>query len=207
MNSQWLRASVASLIILSTSLVLVACPVAPPAPTFTFSLSPTAGSAVQGANSTTTATITPVDGFTGNVTFSLVGAPSGVSVTPTSLTVPGPGAATQALTIQTTTATPVGTHTLMVRATGGTVTRETSFTLTVTVAPAPAAANPIAAGMQHSLAIRRDGSLWAWGNNESGQVGDGTARVIPLPVQILTGMGFAATRSYQHTPAPASGTQ
>jgi alpha-tubulin suppressor-like RCC1 family protein len=34
------------------------------------------------------------------------------------------------------------------------------------------------------LAIKTDGSLWAWGNNEYGQLGDGTTtdRLSPVPV-------------------------
>jgi alpha-tubulin suppressor-like RCC1 family protein len=26
----------------------------------------------------------------------------------------------------------------------------------------------------HSLALKRDGTVWAWGNNQYGQLGDGT---------------------------------
>jgi alpha-tubulin suppressor-like RCC1 family protein len=36
----------------------------------------------------------------------------------------------------------------------------------------------IAAGLNHSLAIRSDGTLWVWGQNISGQVGDGTTNNI-----------------------------
>ena len=32
----------------------------------------------------------------------------------------------------------------------------------------------VSAGSGHTVAIRTDGSLWAWGGNESGQLGDGT---------------------------------
>ena len=42
----------------------------------------------------------------------------------------------------------------------------------------------IAAGGYHSLAIMHDGGLWAWGNNEQGQLGDGTNADKSLPVQV-----------------------
>jgi alpha-tubulin suppressor-like RCC1 family protein len=42
----------------------------------------------------------------------------------------------------------------------------------------------VSAGDRHSLAIRADGTLWGWGANESGQVGDGTRLSRSAPVQI-----------------------
>jgi alpha-tubulin suppressor-like RCC1 family protein len=45
----------------------------------------------------------------------------------------------------------------------------------------------IAAGIDHNLALKKDGSLWAWGYNNSGQVGDGTISNKFAPVQITSG--------------------
>ncbi|MDD5528641.1 MAG: T9SS type A sorting domain-containing protein [bacterium] len=46
----------------------------------------------------------------------------------------------------------------------------------------------IAAGQYHSLALRSDGTVWAWGGNYSGQIGDSTTanRNQPVKVKILT---------------------
>ncbi|MDH5753036.1 MAG: chitobiase/beta-hexosaminidase C-terminal domain-containing protein, partial [Deltaproteobacteria bacterium] len=40
------------------------------------------------------------------------------------------------------------------------------------------------AGWDHTLAIKTDGTLWAWGGNESGQLGNGGADDQPNPVQV-----------------------
>ena len=41
------------------------------------------------------------------------------------------------------------------------------------------------AGYAHTTAIKTDGSLWAWGNNGSGQLGDGTPTTRNVPVKIV----------------------
>ncbi len=55
----------------------------------------------------------------------------------------------------------------------------------------------IAAGGHHTLVLKADGSVWTWGNNRTGQLGDGTvtpgwATPNPLPRQVLgeDGIGF-----------------
>ena len=42
----------------------------------------------------------------------------------------------------------------------------------------------IGAGIGHSLAIKSDGTVWAWGLNNSGQLGDGTSVSKSTPVQV-----------------------
>ena len=39
-------------------------------------------------------------------------------------------------------------------------------------------------GMAHACALMSDASLWCWGKNEFGQLGDGTTTPSPLPVQV-----------------------
>jgi alpha-tubulin suppressor-like RCC1 family protein len=45
----------------------------------------------------------------------------------------------------------------------------------------------LAAGERHTLAIRENGSLWAWGANNVGQLGDGTTNNSTSPKQISSG--------------------
>ncbi len=39
----------------------------------------------------------------------------------------------------------------------------------------------LAAGAYHTLALKADGTLWAWGRNLQGQLGDGTTSSVPVP--------------------------
>lgn len=42
----------------------------------------------------------------------------------------------------------------------------------------------ISAGFEHSLALKADGTAWAWGRNANGQVGDGSTTDVYAPVQV-----------------------
>jgi alpha-tubulin suppressor-like RCC1 family protein len=49
----------------------------------------------------------------------------------------------------------------------------------------PGGAFTFAVGANHVLALRNDGSVWAWGGNDSGQIGNGsTGGNVLMPVQV-----------------------
>ena len=50
----------------------------------------------------------------------------------------------------------------------------------------------ISAGRDHTLALKSDGSLWAWGSNDSGQLGDGTTDSRKSPVRVGEDNNWAA---------------
>ena len=53
----------------------------------------------------------------------------------------------------------------------------------------------VAAGLHHSIALKKDGTVWAWGDNEFGELGDGTITGRNIPVQArLSGVGSIAAR-------------
>ena len=58
----------------------------------------------------------------------------------------------------------------------------------------------LAAGGTHSLALKSDGTVWAWGHNDYGQLGDGstTNRSTPVQVNGLTGV-IALAAGEQHS--------
>jgi alpha-tubulin suppressor-like RCC1 family protein len=58
--------------------------------------------------------------------------------------------------------------------------------------PAGVSALAIAAGNGHSLAMGSDGTLYAWGNNDSGQLGDGSIQQRTTPVQVSLPVGVSA---------------
>ncbi len=49
----------------------------------------------------------------------------------------------------------------------------------------------VGAGFNHTLAIKRDGSLWAWGNNANNQLGDKTDVSRNAPIQVGTDRNWA----------------
>src|SRR5216683_839955 len=102
-----------------------------PPPSFTLSASPSSLSMTQGASGASTITVTPQNGFNGNVSLSASGLPSGVtaSFNPSTTT----SASTLTLTASGTAAT--GTVTVTLTGTSGSLTKTTTITLTVRSIP------------------------------------------------------------------------
>jgi hypothetical protein len=140
-------------------LVLAACNIngGGSSPNFTISLNPASLGIQQGGRSTTTLTITPQNGFTGTVNLSLVGAPSGVTLSPTSVSVTGSGPVTRNLTVVVGGSVATGSYSLQVRATSGSLTKTAGLSLTVTASGGGGGGGGGGTGSTPVYATRPDG--------------------------------------------------
>jgi len=98
-----------------------------PSSSFSLAASPTALSVTQGKTATDTITVTDVGGFTGSVTLSASGLPSGVTVAYGT----NPTTSTSVLTFTATSTATVGTSTVTITGTSGSATATTTIALTV----------------------------------------------------------------------------
>jgi hypothetical protein len=57
----------------------------------------------------------------------------------------------------------------------------------------------VALGYYHTCVIKTNGSLWCWGNNTSGQLGDGTNTAKNSPVQIMSSGVSSVSLGKDHT--------
>jgi uncharacterized repeat protein (TIGR02543 family) len=71
--------------------------------------------------------------------------------------------------------------------------------------PSTVQVSQVSAGLYHTVAVKSDGTVWAWGYNNSGQIGDGTTtdRLTPVQVSGLTGV-IAVSAGDSHTVAVKS---
>ena len=66
----------------------------------------------------------------------------------------------------------------------------------VPVTGLPADIEDVRAGGEHSLALDSAGNVWAWGDNQYGQVGNGTTVSVLLPVEVLAGVTQISAGSF-----------
>ncbi len=101
-------------------------------PGFTLTANPTSVTVGQGASGTSTITVTPAGGFTGSVTLSATGLPSGVTAT----FAPASTTTTSTLTLAASATATTGTVTVTVKGVSGALTSSTTISLTVGGGPA-----------------------------------------------------------------------
>src|SRR5437867_2250515 len=100
-------------------------------PDFTLSASPASQAVIQGGATSYNVTISPTGGFSGQVTLSVSGLPSGGNGTFS----PNPASASSTLSVTTSASTPTGTYTLTITGVSGVLTHTTTVTLVVSVPP------------------------------------------------------------------------
>jgi hypothetical protein len=101
-----------------------------PQPDFSVAATPASRTVPPGTGTSYSVTVTPSNGFTGNVTFSVTGLPSGATTSFSPSSVTGSGSST--LSVNTSTSTPTGSYTLTITATNGSnLTHSTQVTLVV----------------------------------------------------------------------------
>src|SRR6266704_829047 len=160
-------------------------------PDFTLSASPSNQTVTPGGSTSYSITISPVSGFTGQVTLSVSGLPIGANGTFT----PNPAMASSTLSVTTSTSTPTGTYTLTITGVSGSLTHTTTISLVVsprpdfTLSASPASQTvPQGGSTSYSVTISPTG----------GFTGEVTLSVSGLP--------SGANGSYTPNPATASST-
>ena len=100
---------------------------------FTISASPASDTIARGNSGTYTLTVTPVGGLTGNASLSCSGAPGSTtcSVSPNQVTLNGVNSAQASVTVTVSKHATVGTYTLTLKGTSGSITHSTTVTLTI----------------------------------------------------------------------------
>jgi hypothetical protein len=125
-------------------------PPPPSNPDFSLSASPSSVSVTQGSSASTTITVNPSGGFTGSVTLSASGLPSGVTASFGT----NPTTSTSSVTFTASATAATGTSTVTITGTSGSLTHTTTISLTVnaqvvgdfTISATPASATVTAGG-------------------------------------------------------------
>jgi len=159
-------------------------------PDFSLSATPPSQTVAQGAAGNYSVTVTPISGFTGAVSLSVSGLPTGA----TGSFSPNPATGSSALTVSTTTTTPAGTFPLTITGVSGSLTHTTTVSLIVNVPDFSLSATP----SSQTVLVGGAGSYSVTINRISGFNGAVTLSVTGLPT--------GATGTFTPNPATTSST-
>lgn len=178
--------------------------VLPPAqatPNFTLSASPSSLNVTQGSSGNSTITVTPSGGFTGSVTLSASGLPSGVTATFGT----NPTTSTSVATFTASSTATTGTSTVTITGTSGTLTHTTTISLTVS---APAAPNFTLSASPSSLTVKQgtNGSSTITVTPSGGFSGSVSLSTSALPSGVTASFGTNPTPSTSSLTFTASST-
>jgi hypothetical protein len=158
------------------------------APNYSLSASPTSLSITQATSGTSTVTVAPQNGFSGNVSLSASGLPSGVTASFS----PNPATTTSTLTLTASNTATTGTATVTITGSSGSLTHTTTITLTVTPPPLPTVSSltldpaNVIGGSQSSGTVTLSGPAPAGGAQVLLSSSNGAARV-PSSVTVPAG--------------------
>jgi len=136
-----------------------------PTPDFSLGLKPATQAILQGVSTTYTATVSPLNGFTGTVSLVAHGLPSGVTAAFSPPTVSGSGSST--LTVSTSISTLPGTYTLSVVGTSGSLSHSATVTLTVQ-STSVSGVQVSLSSLYNRIGIVADGDSFATGLDNNG---------------------------------------
>ncbi|HEY2498559.1 MAG TPA: hypothetical protein VGK24_15970 [Candidatus Angelobacter sp.] len=165
-------------------------PAGAPAPNFTLSASPTSVSVAQGSSSSSTVTVTPSGGFTGSVSLSASGLPSGVTATFGT----NPTTTSSSVTFTASSTATTGTSTVTITGTSGTLSHTTTISLTVTGVATP---NFSLSASPSSLTVKQgtSGSSTITETPSGGFTGSVTLSASGLPSGVTAAFGTNPTTS------------
>lgn len=173
------------------------CVLPPPTKSPDFSLAAANATVAAGGSGSSTVTVVPSSGFTGSVTLSVSGLPSGVTTTFAT----NPTASTSVLTFQAASAAVPGNSTITVTGTSGTLTHTTLLTLTIGPAqPQQLLGNPgfengpttapwtLSAGVINSSTSQppHSGTWDAWLNGYGRTHTDSVVQTVSIPTTITS---------------------
>jgi len=174
------------------------CVLPPPAatgPDFSITASPASQTVTQGGGTSYTATVAALGGFTGTVSFSVSGLPSGASASfnPTSVT----GSGSSTMSVSTSSTTPAGTYTLTITGTSGTLSHSTTVRLVVNPVNPP----------DFTISVSPTSRTVSRGSSGSYAVTIGAVNGFTGTVSLsVSGLGSRVTATFSPTSVTGSGT-